>query len=54
MTAPPKPTATSFVLAVPDVAATAAWWYEVMGFEPWMEPEGWRFVRLGACSIMLD
>ncbi len=46
-------TGTSFVLAVPDVARTAAWWIEVMGFERWMEPEGWRFVRRGACSLML-
>jgi catechol 2,3-dioxygenase-like lactoylglutathione lyase family enzyme len=46
-------TATSFVLAVPDVARTAKWWIDVMGFEPWMEPEGWRFVRRGACHIML-
>jgi catechol 2,3-dioxygenase-like lactoylglutathione lyase family enzyme len=46
-------TGTGFVLAVPDVARTAAWWVEVMGFEPWMEPHGWRFVRRGACRIML-
>jgi catechol 2,3-dioxygenase-like lactoylglutathione lyase family enzyme len=46
-------TATSFVLAVPDVARTAKWWIDVMGFEPWMEPDGWRFVRRGACHIML-
>jgi len=24
-----------------------------MGFEPWMEPDGWRFVRRGVCHIML-
>lgn len=41
------------VLAVPDIAATARWWIEVMGFEPWMEPPGWRFLRRGACSLML-
>ena len=46
-------TGASFVLAVPDVDRTAAWWIDVMGFEPWMEPEGWRFVRRGACRIML-
>lgn len=43
----------SYVLAVPDVAATGDWWVEVMGFEPWMEPEGWRFVRRGPCRLML-
>ena len=42
-----------YVLAVPDVAATAAWWVDRMGFSLWMEPEGWKFVRRGGCSIML-
>ncbi len=42
-----------YVLAVPDVKATAKWWTEVMGFEVWMEPEGWVFVRRGACSLMM-
>ncbi len=42
-----------YVLAVPDAAATAKWWTDVMGFETWMEPEGWIFVRLGRCSMML-
>lgn len=41
------------VLAVPDVAATAAWWTGRMGFTLWMEPDGWKFVRRGGCSIML-
>lgn len=51
----PKPNmiGASFVLAVPDVDKTASWWIDVMGFEPWMEPEGWRFVRRGTCHIML-
>ena len=55
MTVPPSPTvrATHYVLAVPDVARTAAWWTDVIGFERWMKPEGWIFVRRGACSIML-
>jgi len=42
-----------YVLAVPDVQATATWWTEVMGFEVWMEPEGWVFVRRGGCSLMM-
>lgn len=42
-----------FVLAVPDIERTARWWTAVMGFTRWMEPEGWVFVRLGKCSIML-
>lgn len=45
--------ATHFVLAVPDVARTARWWTEAMGFTLWMEPDGWKFVRRGSCSIML-
>jgi catechol 2,3-dioxygenase-like lactoylglutathione lyase family enzyme len=40
-------------LAVPDVERSATWWTDVMGFERWMEPEGWVFVRRGRCSIML-
>lgn len=42
-----------YVLAVPDVKATAKWWTEVMGFDVWMEPEGWIFVRRGNCSLMM-
>ncbi|NEX94128.1 VOC family protein [Caulobacter sp. 17J65-9] len=42
-----------FVLAVPDAEATAAWWRDVMGFAIELEIEGWRFVRRGACRIML-
>lgn len=41
------------VLAVPDVEAAARWWIEVMGFEHWMSPEGWRFVRRGDCALMM-
>jgi catechol 2,3-dioxygenase-like lactoylglutathione lyase family enzyme len=46
-------TGCSYVLAVPDVARTAAWWIDVMGFRMQMEPEGWRFVARDACRIML-
>jgi catechol 2,3-dioxygenase-like lactoylglutathione lyase family enzyme len=45
--------ATSFVLAVPDARATARWWVETMGFEIWLEPEGWAFLRRGACGLRL-
>ena len=38
----PEMGGSSFVLAVPDVERSAAWWIDVMGFERWMEPEGWR------------
>ena len=41
------------VLAVPDVAATAKWWIDVMGFEIWLEPEGWIYLSLDDCSLML-
>ena len=43
----------SHVLAVPDVARTARWWIDVMGFEMIMEPEGWKFVRRDRCVVML-
>ncbi len=42
-----------YVLAVPDISKTAAWWTDVMGFERWLEPDGWIFVRRGACSVMM-
>ncbi len=41
------------VLAVPNVTEAAAWWIDVMGFEDWMQPDGWRFVRRGDCIVML-
>ena len=41
----PKVTEQHHVLAVPDIAATARWWVDVMGFEVWMEPDGWIFLR---------
>ena len=46
-------TGASFVLAVPDVARTARWWIDVMGFELRLEPEGWHFVGRDGCMIML-
>ncbi len=46
-------TAQHHVLAVPDIQATAAWWIDMMGFELWMEPDGWKFLRLGDFSIMI-
>ena len=42
-----------YVLAVPDAAASASWWVEVMGFELQFEVEGWRFVGRDGCRIML-
>jgi len=41
------------VLAVMDATAMMKWWTEVMGFELWMEPDAWKFVRMGNCAIML-
>lgn len=51
--APAHITGMSFVLAVPDVARTATWWIEVMGFALQMQPDGWRFVGRDDCTIML-
>ena len=45
--------ATSFVLAVPDACETSRWWVETMGFVIWLEPDGWVFLRRGACVLRL-
>jgi len=42
-----------FVLAVPDLAVSAAWYREVMGFEVHeIGDPGWRIFERGACRIM--
>lgn len=51
--AEPQITAQHYVLAVPDIRATARWWVDVMGFRTWLQPEGWIFLRRGPCSLML-
>jgi catechol 2,3-dioxygenase-like lactoylglutathione lyase family enzyme len=44
---------TTYVIAVPDLAASAAWYRDVLGFTIHeMGDPGWRMYRLGACSIM--
>jgi catechol 2,3-dioxygenase-like lactoylglutathione lyase family enzyme len=43
----------SYVLAVPDAEATAAWWVDAMGFTRAFATEGWVFVRRGDCVIRL-
>ncbi len=48
-----RPTHAAFVLAVPDAEQTARWWERMLGFERWMEPPGWVFLRLGACDVRL-
>jgi catechol 2,3-dioxygenase-like lactoylglutathione lyase family enzyme len=48
-----QPTRAAFVLAVPDAEATARWWEETLGFERWLEPPGWVFLRGGACDLRL-
>lgn len=53
MTAAAEMLRSSFVLAVPDARASAAWWVEVMGFTAMLEIEGWVFVARGACAIRL-
>lgn len=46
-------TRTMHVLAVPDAAATAAFFVDKLGFEllP-VEDDGWRFLHRGACRVM--
>ena len=44
---------TTHVLAVPDLAASAAWYRDVLGFTIHaLGDPGWRMFRLGACTIM--
>ena len=50
----PRVTRTSFVIAVPDLEASAAFYRDVLGFSvdaPDSVP-GWRFYLLGTCTIM--
>jgi uncharacterized glyoxalase superfamily protein PhnB len=44
---------TSFVIAVPDLKTSAAFYREVLGFEIQTIPDpGWLFYTLGNCTIM--
>lgn len=50
-----------YVMAVPDLAATTAWWRDVMGFTLNDQIEGWSFLsrggfhlRLGECPDAID
>lgn len=46
-------TQTRYVLAVPDLALSAAWYRDVLGFTIHeLGDPGWRFYRLDACLIM--
>lgn len=42
-----------FVLAVPDLAKTTAWWRDVMGFTLTFEVEGWSFLSRGGFALRL-
>lgn len=47
-------TSARYVLAVPDVQRSAAWYRDVLGFEIFeVGDPGWRFARRGACYLML-
>ena len=41
------------VLAVRDADATAKFFIEVLGFETYLQPEGWHFVKRDEWIIML-
>jgi uncharacterized glyoxalase superfamily protein PhnB len=44
---------TTFVIAVPDLQASAAFYRDVLGFSIHAIPDpGWLFYTLGACTIM--
>ncbi len=42
-----------YVLAVPDLAASTAWWRDVMGFQLNFEVDGWAFLSRGAFALRL-
>lgn len=42
-----------YVLAVPDVRVSAAFFVDGLGFEVVMEPPGWIFVAKDGCMVML-
>ena len=42
-----------FVLAVVDLEASTRFYTEVLGFEIHARPEGWTFLKRGACYLML-
>lgn len=49
----PRLTGSLFVIAVPELAHSAAWYHEVLGFEVLeVGDPGWRIFRRGAVRIM--
>jgi len=42
-----------YVLAVPDLAKSTAWWRDVMGFTLSFEVEGWSFLSRGEFALRL-
>ena len=53
MTTPPKITGTRYVLAVQDLATSAAYYQQQLGFETTWAGEGWHFLRREKCVVML-
>ena len=48
-----KMTGCTYVLAVPDLAPTARWWTQCMGFEAWLDVDGWAFLRRDGCYLRI-
>lgn len=46
-------TRSTYVLAVNDLESTARWWVEKLGFEHWIEVEGWAFLRRDNCYLRI-
>ena len=42
-----------YVMAVPDLAASTAWWRDVMGFDLNFEIDGWSFLSRGGFHVRL-
>ena len=50
----PKISAWAFVLAVPDINASAAYFRDVLGFQvQWEDATEWRLVERGGVRVML-
>lgn len=46
-------TGTRYVLAVQDLAKSAQYYEDVLGFTTWWSGEGWHFLRRGTFMVML-
>lgn len=48
-----KITSTRYVLAVQDLAKSAAYYEQKLGFTTWFSGQGWHFLQRGPIKVML-